>query len=92
MLLETFDEGMMPLLRLILKIIYEVDPELHENLKEGIQETPGFAISWILTWLSHEISDLGIIARIFDYFICSHPLAPVYVAASVIIFLTHKKS
>ncbi|MDR3549385.1 MAG: hypothetical protein P4M11_14160 [Candidatus Pacebacteria bacterium] len=39
----------------------------------------------MLTWLSHDMSNLEITARVFDYLICSHPLAPTYIAAAVIL-------
>lgn len=83
MLLESFEQGLMPILRLILKILKEIDPGLHELLSAAVQETPGFAISWVLTWLSHELNDLDLIARIFDYLICSHPIAPAYLSVAV---------
>ena len=85
MLLSTFDEGMMPILRLILKIVKEVDPEVHKQISAVMQEVPGFALSWVLTWMSHEIKDLNNIARVFDYLLCSHPITPALIAAAVLL-------
>jgi len=42
-------------------------------------------LSWVLTWFSHSIDDLSISARIFDFFLSSHPLAVVYMSAAVIV-------
>jgi hypothetical protein len=44
---------------------------------------PFFALSWILTWFSHGFDNLDDIARLFDLFIPSHPLMPLYVGAAV---------
>jgi len=45
---------------------------------------PIFTMPWVLTWLSHEMRDPEIIGRAFDFFICSHPISPIYSAVSVI--------
>ena len=42
-----------------------------------------FALSWFITWYSHVLDDLEVILRLYDLFIVSHYLMPVYVAAEV---------
>lgn len=42
-----------------------------------------FALSWFITWYSHVLDDLDTILRLYDLFIVSHFLMPVYVAAEV---------
>lgn len=44
---------------------------------------PYYALSWILTWFSHDLESLDKIARLFDLFVASSPLMPVYVASAV---------
>ncbi len=44
---------------------------------------PFFALPWFITWFSHNVNDLNIVARLFDVFMGSHPLLPLYVSASV---------
>lgn len=41
---------------------------------------PFFGLSWQLTWFSHTLSDFPTVQRLFDFFIASHPLMPLYVA------------
>lgn len=42
-----------------------------------------FALSWLITWYSHVIDDISIILRLYDLFIVTNPMMPVYVAAIV---------
>lgn len=44
---------------------------------------PYFALSWILTWFSHDFEDYDKVVRLFDLFIASHAVMPVYVASAV---------
>ncbi|KAJ1969871.1 GTPase-activating protein gyp8, partial [Dimargaris xerosporica] len=45
---------------------------------------PYFATSWLLTWFSHNLNDLTAICRLFDFFLSSNPLVPVYFVAALI--------
>jgi Rab-GTPase-TBC domain len=49
-------------------------------LKAGV--LPYFALSWYITWFAHEVQSLPQIARLFDLFMASHPLMPLYVGAA----------
>lgn len=64
-------------------LIRYFDPEVHSFLKESAVE-PFFALSWIVTWFSHDIKDTKLVARIFDAFLAAHPLFPFYVAVAMI--------
>ena len=44
---------------------------------------PYYALSWVLTWFSHDFERFDKVARLFDIFISSSPLMPIYVASSV---------
>ncbi|PSC72783.1 TBC1 domain family member 20 [Micractinium conductrix] len=74
-------------LRLLYPILERCDPELHaylHGLQEPALEVPYFALSWLLTWFAHDVPSLPQTARLFDLFLSSHPLMPLYVAAVVI--------
>lgn len=74
-------------LRLLYPILQQCDPELHEHimaLQEPALEVPYFALSWYMTWFAHDVPSLPQIARLFDLFLASHPLMPLYVAAVAI--------
>lgn len=69
-------------LALLYPLIRQVDPEVANFLLES-GTPPYFALSWVITWFSHDIEDPGSIVRLFDLFISSHPLMPLYLSASV---------
>ena len=45
--------------------------------------TPFFALSWVITWFSHDIDDFTTVERIFDFFLTSNPVMPLYFSAAV---------
>ena len=47
------------------------------------QVEPFFALPWILTWFAHDINSLDSAARLFDLFLASHPLMPLYLSVAV---------
>ena len=59
------------------------DPPIHDYLEAAGME-PFFVLSWVITWYSHEIRDTQLVKRLFDVFLVSHPLFPVYVAIAMI--------
>jgi hypothetical protein len=42
-----------------------------------------FALSWLITWFAHVVNDPDAIFRIFDFFLGTHPLMPIYLGAAV---------
>lgn len=74
-------------LRLLYPILKHADIQLYEfikSLEEPALETPYFALSWYMTWFAHDVESLEDCARLFDLFLGSHPLMPLYVACCVI--------
>lgn len=81
-------EGVIVQLQLLFPLIKSLDPELYDFIiKSGVE--PHFALSWILTWFSHVVDDASMLARLFDLFLASHPLMPLYLAAAIIIHFKH---
>lgn len=79
----TMDQTTM-LLKFIMPILQEEDPELHEFLIESDVGTI-FALSWLITWYGHVISEHKYIVRLFDFFVATHPLMPLYIAAAMVL-------
>ncbi|XP_063306984.1 TBC1 domain family member 20-like isoform X2 [Pelobates fuscus] len=44
-----------------------------------------FALSWLITWYGHVLSDYHQVLRLYDFFLASHPLMPVYCAAQMVL-------
>jgi hypothetical protein len=66
------------------------DSQLHDDLLGSCSLlspiTPLFCLSWILTCFSHDLAyDPEIAKRLFDCFLASHPLMPVYLTVSMMV-------
>lgn len=55
-----------------------------EGEEDELGILPYFALSWVLSWTSHELKNVESIARIFDFFIVSNPIMPVYFAIALV--------
>jgi TBC1 domain family member 20 len=58
------------------------DREVHDALYACDME-PFFALSWIITWFAHDVRDTEAVKRLFDAFIISHPMMPLYGAIAM---------
>jgi hypothetical protein len=67
----------------------QVDPELHRHIVAETGDGAVWGMSWFLTWLSHTTPGLAQAARLFDLFMASHPLMPLYVGAVAVEARSH---
>lgn len=72
------------MLMLLAPLLSVVDEPLAKFLAKAAPE-PIFALPWLLTWFSYNIEGLAQASLCFDLFICTHPLAPLYLAAVMIL-------
>ncbi|KAH9916046.1 rab-GTPase-TBC domain-containing protein [Fomitopsis serialis] len=77
-------EPVLGLLRILKRLLHELDPDFSSVL-ERTSPLPYFALSNILTLLSHDVPTLPLIQHIFDYLLCRHPSAVVYLVAAVVL-------
>lgn len=42
-----------------------------------------FALSWLITWYGHDVNGFDTIVRLYDFFLATHPVMPVYVGVVV---------
>ncbi|KAJ1969663.1 GTPase-activating protein gyp8, partial [Dimargaris xerosporica] len=68
----------------IYTLVQQDDPELYGQIV-ATSLPPYFATSWLLTWFSHNLRDLRLISRLFDFFLTQSPLMAVYVAAALVL-------
>lgn len=68
----------------IMPLTAAFDSELHSHLYDCEME-PFFALSWIITWFSHDVRDTAVVKRLFDFFLVSHPLMSVYMSVAMMI-------
>lgn len=67
----------------LLPLLAYFDPRIHEFLA-ACETEPYFALSWVITWFSHDIRDTEVVKRLFDFFVVSHPLTPIYLAVAMV--------
>lgn len=72
-------------LEIIYLLLNREDGQLHEHLVRSEVGTI-FSLSWVITWFSHVLSNFDDITRLFDYFISSHFLMPIYLTVSILIY------
>ena len=67
-------------------VINKLDKKIQKFLNEIIENgICHFAVSWILSIFTHNIDNPGIMYRILDYIIMSHPLSIYYLTSLIII-------
>jgi len=65
-------------------LIAKLDPPIYNFLRSaGMQ--PFFALSWVITWFSHEVRDTVLVKRLFDCMLVSHPLLPIYLSVAMVV-------
>ena len=45
-----------------------------------------FALPWYLTWFGHSLNHYRSVVRLYDYFLASEPLMPLYVTAAIVLY------
>ena len=57
---------------------------VHVQIRSEVGQV--FALSWLITWYGHVLKDFTTIVRLYDFFLATHPLMPVYFGAAVSLF------
>ncbi|XP_067163731.1 TBC1 domain family member 20 isoform X3 [Apteryx mantelli] len=70
------------ILNYLMPIIDQVNPEVHDFMQSAEVGTI-FALSWLITWFGHVLSDFRHVVRLYDFFLACHPLMPIYFAAVI---------
>ncbi|KAK9888720.1 hypothetical protein WA026_000946 [Henosepilachna vigintioctopunctata] len=71
-------------LNYIYPLLEKVEPKLYKFMEIAGVGTM-FALPWYLTWFGHSLNRYKDVVRLYDYFLASPPLMPIYVAASVVV-------
>lgn len=45
-----------------------------------------FGLPWYLTWFGHSLNHYRSVVRLYDYFLASEPLMPLYVTSSIVLY------
>lgn len=83
--MEETMEKTSALLEVVPVILQQEDPVLYDFLStSGVGSV--FSLSWIITWFSHILRRYKTVGRLFDFFLCSNKLMPIYLAASFVLY------
>ncbi|XP_067002264.2 TBC1 domain family member 20 [Anabrus simplex] len=72
------------LLNFIYPLIRRLNPALYEYLERADVGTM-FCLAWFLTWYGHSLNQYHDVVRLYDYFLASPPLMPLYLAATLVV-------
>lgn len=81
---DNFEHLTKALRLIVFPLMACLDPEVHQHLLDCDME-PFFCLSWIITWFSHDVRDTAVVKRLFDFFIVSHPIMPVYMSIAMVL-------
>lgn len=72
----------------LLNYIYPLINRLHPTLFEFLERSGVgtiFCLPWYLTWYGHSLNHYKDVVRLYDYFLASPPLLPLYLAATIVV-------
>ncbi|KAK7861833.1 hypothetical protein R5R35_000593 [Gryllus longicercus] len=72
------------LLNFVYPLIQRMNPALFEYMERAEVGTI-FCLEWPLTWYGHSLKQYRDIVRLYDYFLVSPPLLPLYLAAAMVV-------
>lgn len=87
--LRDFMDHNMDKTKHILNYLYPIIGKCKPSLKAYMEKAEVgtiFSLSWLITWFGHVLADLKHIVRLYDYFIASHQLMPIYLAAAIVLY------
>mmetsp|Transcript_33516 Transcript_33516/g.24173 ORF Transcript_33516/g.24173 Transcript_33516/m.24173 type:complete len:108 (+) Transcript_33516:731-1054(+) len=80
-------KSVIPGLYLTYELLKQVDYDVYSLLSEApTHQIPHFALSWILTWFSHDLSKFSQIQLIFDACLSQHPCFIFYLCVATIMY------
>jgi len=73
------------MLNYLYPILERADPELEAYMKKSEVGTI-FCLSWLITWYGHVLENAKHTVRLYDFFLASHPLMPIYLAVAIVLY------
>lgn len=72
------------LLNYIYPLVRHQNAEVYEQLEKSGVGTM-FALPWFLTWFGHSLSYYKDVVRLYDYFLATEPLSPLYLSSVMVV-------
>lgn len=83
--MESTMEKTYQLLNYIYPLIKYQNVAVYEYLEKSSLGTM-FALPWFLTWFGHSLNQYKDVVRLYDYFLASEPLVPLYLCSVIVAF------
>ncbi|GAA6018521.1 hypothetical protein JCM11491_006433 [Sporobolomyces phaffii] len=71
-------------LKLSHRLIQRIDPEMYSLVNQAAS-MPFFALSWALTLFSHDLLEVAVIARLFDFLLAHNPAMISYLVVAILL-------
>ncbi|GAA5928100.1 GTPase-activating protein GYP8 [Sporobolomyces koalae] len=71
-------------LKLAHRLIQRVDPQMYSLVNQAAA-MPFFALSWALTLFSHDLYEVAVIARLFDFLLAHNPAMISYLVVAILL-------
>lgn len=84
MFMEPTMESTVEIMNYIFPIVGKLSPKLRDHLEKS-EVGSLFCLSWLITWFGHVLNDYNQIVRLYDFFLATHSLMPIYLAAAVVL-------
>uniref|UniRef100_A0A914UIN1 Rab-GAP TBC domain-containing protein n=1 Tax=Plectus sambesii TaxID=2011161 RepID=A0A914UIN1_9BILA len=84
-LTEPLEQSAIKDIELVYVILANTDTDLEYYMRRA-ELGQLFALSWLLTWFAHSIDKYDSVVRLYDFFLASHSLMPVYLSAALVLY------
>ena len=81
---QDFSNVMTPLEIVFYPMLQKINEEIHDYFVCR-DLGPTVIMPWIITWFAHDIHDAECASRLFDAFLASHPLMPLYISVALLV-------
>ncbi|GAA5904480.1 GTPase-activating protein GYP8 [Sporobolomyces salmoneus] len=71
-------------LKLAHRLIQRIDPDMYSLVNQAAS-MPFFALSWALTLFSHDLYEVAVIARLFDFLLAHNPAMISYLVVAILL-------
>lgn len=73
-------------------LLKQIDPILHDQIvKGGVSDPCDFCLRWVIQWFAQDVPHLEVASRLFDVFLVSHPILPVYISVALLTYPPNRR-
>ncbi|KDE07080.1 hypothetical protein MVLG_02653 [Microbotryum lychnidis-dioicae p1A1 Lamole] len=84
---DSMGTGLEPVigyLKILHRILYKHDADL-ARMVDSAASLPYFSLSWVLTLMSHDLTSIDLISRLFDFLLAHNPVMISYLGVAIVL-------